>query len=114
MTYCMLPNFAVICPNVDAHFSILTPTNPARIAAAIPRENFLCFLIRWIFTSANHIIHQIYAVLDSVRSIASNRSSIIPIFTIVCLFALTTSLIVVNFCLHSVSMKGRNAIKKYP
>ena len=110
----MLPNFALICPRVDAHLRMLSPISPAKRAIHIPRESFLCFLIRWMFIIANPTIHQINAVLESVSTMARIRSMLIDILRIVFLFACTNSLMLVNFCLSRTSIAGRNAIKKYP
>jgi len=110
----MLPNFALICPNVDAHLSILSQINPINNAIHIPHEIFLCFLIRWIFMAANATIHPINAVLESVNAIAKIQSQIIEILMIVFLLIIANFFISSNFCLKKYITAGRNAIKKYP
>ena len=99
---------------VDAHFQILTPTNPAISMMKIPRDIFLCFLIRWIFINANQTIPPIYAVLESVRIIASIQSIITKPLSMAVTFPLKNSRMEFIFCLHSNTIIGKNAIKKYP
>ena len=110
----MLPNFALICPSVDAHLRMLTPTNPAMHSNKIPRVIFLCSLIRCILINASQTIHQINAVLERVSRIANIRRIITDILNIACLFAPKKFLIEVIFCLKSNIIMGKNAMRKYP
>jgi len=87
----MLPNFAVICPRVDAHFSTLSPISPAKAVNHTIIANFLCCLIRWMLIQAIPSIPQINAVLDRVSNIASihsviNDQCMIAVFLLVRMF----------------------------
>lgn len=54
------------------------------------------------------------AVLESVMMIATIRIPMIALFTIAFLFIEKNVFIDANFCLKSVTMTGKNAIRKYP
>lgn len=114
MIYLRLPNFAWMCPNVDAHFNRLTPTSPATRIVNIHHARFLCVFIRWTLINANPMIPPINAVLESVNTIAAIHIMSIEIFNIVFLFAVIISCIDVNFCLKNNMITGRNAMRKYP
>ena len=110
----MLPNFALICPIVDAHFNALNPMSHRIHMIQIHRARFLCAFIHWILSNANAMIPPMNAVLESVSMIAIIHSAITAIFSIVFLFAVKRFFIEVSLCLKKRTMIGRNAIRKYP
>ena len=99
---------------VELHFKMLNPTIPANASIPIPIAMFLCFLIRWIFTNANHIIPPMNAVLESVMMIAAIRMVIIALFNSTVLFVMMNFFMDDNLCFATSSIAGRNAIRKYP